>query len=95
MYRNQNDKIWYWIYAKDDYNNLEMFYDVGLEVRLKVVEVIFKNMNEISQIINMNNLKDEIMTHSKPEFKVDLIMEVIGAFDKEGLGPLKWWNKNE
>jgi len=70
---------------------------MGEEVRLKVVEVIFKTSQEISKMVsNMNNTETQIEGYvdetKKEKLTADMVMEILCTFNQEGLGPLKWWN---
>lgn len=100
---DENENVWYWSYGQSNY-----YYDLGEEVRVKVVDLQFKNKNDITIIINKNaeieknntqliknesmNKEGSQMEEEPIELTKDMIMEITCTFNEEGLGPLKWWN---
>jgi len=66
-----------------------LFYDIGEEVKAVVVDVSFKKYNDIAKTISDNAEK----LNKKTDIDIDDLMEVICSFNKEGLGPMKWWTK--
>jgi len=89
--RDHNEEVWYW-----HYNNTKLYYDVGESVRLKVIELTFKNSGEINKIVTENKeINTKICEESKKiSLTADNIMEVLCTFNQEGLGPIKWWQSN-
>jgi DNA-directed RNA polymerase subunit E'/Rpb7 len=88
--------VWYW-----NYDGHQLYYDIGEEVKIKVIEANYKTSNEINNIIsNMNasNLaKSEnmegfiIQDIPKENFTIDMAMNILCSMAQEGLGPLQWW----
>ncbi len=66
-----------------------MFYDIGEEVKLKVIQITFKTTKDINKALSMN--KEEDATTIKDNLSSDYLMEILCTFNQEGLGPLKWW----
>ena len=87
LYSDENDRIWFWYY-----NDFKLYYDILEEVRIKILDVKYKNTNEISQ--NINNIPDinSEFLMTKTVLKLENVMDVVGTFNQEGLGPLKWWD---
>ena len=96
--RDDNERIWFW-----NYDDFKLYYDIGEEVRLKVLQVSFKSSQEISKLIliatpNVDNLNPTVLEQEevkKEKITNDMIMEILCTFNQEGLGPLKWWNSEK
>jgi DNA-directed RNA polymerase subunit E'/Rpb7 len=91
MISDERENVWYWLYD-ESYN---LFYDIGEEVRLKVLDVNFKTKNELNKISGKQNANVEILDTEDKQievFSLDMIMEINCSFNQEGLGPLKWWS---
>lgn len=53
----------------------------------------YKTTNEIAKYIN-NNKSSDLNTEflaNKTSIAYENIIEVVGTFNQEGLGPIKWW----
>lgn len=88
---DDHDSVWCW-----NYEEHKLFYDLGEDVKLKIVEVKFRSPKELNKLINVANpvaleQKEELRV-SKGEITTDIAMEIVGSFNQEGLGPTKWWN---
>ena len=61
-------------------------------MRLKIIETKYKSTNEISKNLNTQNTDMNIDPMSKRmNLSFDNVLDVIGSFGQEGLGPIKWW----
>ena len=88
--------MWYW-----NYDGYQLYYDIGEEVRMKVIEANYKTSNEINNIIaNMNvcnmakseNIEGIMNQESlKENLTIDMVMNILCSMGQEGLGPLQWW----
>jgi len=88
---DENEMIWYW-----KYDNHKLYYDIGEEVRLKVIELTFKTSQEINKIfssLDSGVISNEFTEHDNKKMTTDMIIDVLGTFNQEGLGPLKWWKR--
>ena len=74
------DRVWYW-----SYKDVKLYYDIGEDIKCKVLEMSFKSKNEISSLSKVDDLQEKI------EFSFENIMDVICTVNQEGLGPIKWW----
>lgn len=85
---DEADKIWYW-----NYNDFKLYYDTAEEVRLKVLDISYKSTNEIASYINNNKTADfnSDFLANKTNIAFENVIEVVGTFNQEGLGPVKWW----
>ena len=95
-YRDENENIWFW-----QYDNFKLYYDIGEQVRLKVIEVSFKSTKDIAKIVSEStaqaNTTEGLPAEAKSAsviFSLDSIIEILCTFNQEGLGPIKWWNSN-
>lgn len=84
----ERETVWYWIYD----NNYKLFYDLGEDVRMKVIDVAFKSKNDLNKLLTKNSMT-EFYDENQGSNAItrDMIMEVYCSFNEEGLGPLKWW----
>jgi DNA-directed RNA polymerase subunit E'/Rpb7 len=71
-----DENVWYWEYN----NSHNLYYDVEEEVRVKVVEVHFNKP-----------LPAETTTTNENHNSNNTVMDIVGIFNQEGLGPIKWW----
>ena len=88
---DDSSNAWYW-----KYDDARLYYDIGDDVRLRVIQINFKQSNEINKIIENskdNNNDQPILNdiHSITPLTKDFIMEILCTFNQDGLGPLKWW----
>lgn len=64
---------------------------------MKIFDVKYKTANEIHRKINTNSstlvceVKIDENCNSGNKIGFEDIMEVLGSFNQEGLGPIKWW----
>jgi DNA-directed RNA polymerase subunit E'/Rpb7 len=89
----QPDNIWVW-----NYNDYKLYYDIGEDVRLKVIQVNFNSIKTsefgLKPEVDPKEPNDEgnIMSLANKQLSIDSVMEILCTFNQEGLGPIKWWN---
>jgi DNA-directed RNA polymerase subunit E'/Rpb7 len=92
----RQEGVWYW-----SYDGYQLYYDIGEEVRMKVIESNYKTSNELSSMftnanpINMTKQEniDAIIAQDniKENVTIDMVMNILCSMAQEGLGPLQWW----
>ena len=69
-----------------------MYYDIGEEVKVKVLNVSFSKKALEKKIVSVEEDNKLNRLDSKLELEdISEIMEVNGSLDQEGLGPIAWW----
>ena len=94
----RQEGVWYW-----SYDGYQLYYDIGEEVRMKVIEANYKTSNELSNILANSNASANNMTkpesieaaitqdNAKENITIDMVMNILCSMAQEGLGPLQWW----
>ncbi len=57
-----------------------------------MIELSFKSTQEISKLTVVEPGKELNQQEELKKLTTDMVLEIMGTFDQEGLGPMKWWS---